>query len=349
MRCRKCSYQLWNMVPGACPECGQSWSFTAYRFRPGKTQFLCPHCQHSYAGSDSQGLPEPHEFACVECGNAVTLAGMRALPAPGSDGFDAMDDDFPWVERRRIGRFRAYFKSFWQAIIAPRGLGVSLPQRPRIMDALTFAATTAIWACWLCVGPILLFVGVGLGLGGMGTGGVLVGLAGVSGVLVVPPLVVLLLAAMWSLATHALLKLLGGANRGIGVTMATTGYSMSGFGVCCVPCLCIYFAPVGVLIMANSLVFALSSAHGIKLWKSAVAVLVPLAIVFAIAIGGVIFAINAPSSLPGGTTVLSPVPASVTLDPNALPGVAAEAPEEEEPADDEFPAQGEPDSKEPKP
>ncbi len=349
MRCRNCSYELWNMVPGACPECGKHWAFTDYRFRPGRAQFLCSHCQHSYAGSAPQGLPAPQEFSCVECGNAVTLAGMRALPAPGSDGFDAMDDDFPWVERGRIGRFRAYFRSFGRAILHPKSLGATLPERPRVKDALTFAATTATWIAWLAAVPIVLFMSVALG--GMGSPrAVLVGeLTGIAVALIVAPLVLLFLAAMWGLSTHALLRLLGGADRGIGVTMATTAYSMSGFGICCVPCLGMYLAPIGSLIMANTMVFALSSAQRTRPWKSAVAVIAPLAVVFAMAIGGVILTINAITSANRGTPVLQPLPATVTLDPNPLPGVAAESPEEEEPADDELPAQGEPDTEEPKP
>ena len=351
MRCRHCSYELWNLVPGVCPECGNQWRFEAYRFRPGRVQFLCPKCEQNYAGTDEQGLPTPREFSCTRCNESVALASMRAIPAPGSDGNDAMDDDFPWVERRRIGRGRAFRKTLWRAITAPRTLGSTLPTQPAVGDALLFAGWTAFLVSLVTIGPLSIFVAVGMS----GTRGVSVGFAGLSavaGVLLALPLALLLTAVVWAFAAHGILRLTGSLLRPSVSTLSVTLYALSAFVLSAVPCLGIYLSWIPMIVMANTMVFALATVHRVSLWRAAIAVLSPLLLAAAVAAAIVWATIAAVMS---ATTQVSPpaplvAPAGPpTSDAQALPGVAAESPEEQEPADDELPGEGEPDPKQAEP
>lgn len=351
MRCRHCSYELWNLVPGVCPECGNQWRFEAYRFRPGRVQFLCPKCEQNYAGTDEQGLPTPREFSCTRCSEAVALSSMRAIPAPGSDGSDAMDDDFPWVERRRIGRGRAFRKTLWRAITAPRTLGSTLPTEPALGDALLFAAWTAFLVSLVTIGPLSIFVAVVMS----GTRGVSVGFAGLlgaAGVLLAAPLALLLTAVVWALAAHGILRLTGALARPSVSTLSVTLYAMSAFVLSAVPCLGIYLSWIPTIVMANTMVFALSIVQRVSLKRAALAVLAPLLLAAAVA-AAIVWATIA--SVMSATTQVSPpaplvAPAVGTdSDPEALPGVASESPEEQESADDEFPREGEPDPEEPEP
>lgn len=346
MRCRRCSYELWNMVPGACPECGSLWRFEEFRFRPHRAQFLCPHCSTAYAGTGESGLPEPRKFVCRSCSGEIALHEMRALPAPGTDGTDAMDDAFVWSERSRVGRFKAWRTTVWWSLVEPRKLGRSLPHHPRFRDALKFALVSALVPALATIVPILVLV-IGMQGATAGPPGLAVAeFAFFGAALALIPASLLALVLLWALAAHGILALTGPIHRGMGVTTAIALYSGGALLLASVPCLGIYLSWISFIVMANTMVFALSVAQAVPLWRATVAVLAPLLVVIA----GVAFAFYwvVSTAITGTTTLtpasaLAPAPALVApSDPNALPSGYPEAGEEEKSSDDEFPAETDP-------
>ncbi|MSR28333.1 MAG: YIP1 family protein [Phycisphaerales bacterium] len=344
MRCRQCSYELWNMVPGRCPECGRIWSFEEYRFRPRLAQFLCPHCETAYAGTDERGLPTPREFPCRSCGKDISLGGMRALPAPGTDGADAMDDEHLWTVRRRIGRFRAWRKTVWQSLVAPRTVGRTLPEQPRFVDALLLALINAFVATLSCGAPLVVLAGAAIMFGGGSGAPAMAGLGVNAGALLLVPVGLVATAIVWGCVTHLILRATGPVKRPLIATVAITLYSTGPFVLSAPPCVGIYLSWISAAVMANTMTFALSAAHRVSLWRSALASWMPCVVTMILGAFGLYWMVmTIVGSMPAPTLVpVSPV-ASVPSDPNALPGVASETPEEQEPADDELPAQPEPD------
>jgi hypothetical protein len=144
MRCLGCGYELWNMQPGCCPECGRRWSYGDFAFRPGRVQFLCPHCEHAYAGLGPDGRPWPESFDCRACGQHVTLDLMRALPAPGMDVNQVIANLHPWEERARTGRWRAFWRTAIASMLRPAELGRSQPPAPNLKGAIAFASAASL-------------------------------------------------------------------------------------------------------------------------------------------------------------------------------------------------------------
>lgn len=66
---------------------------------PADQDAFCTHCQYNL-----RGLTEPR---CPECGRPFDPANLHTSL-------------IPWVNRKQIGRVRAFFKTAWQASIRPR-------------------------------------------------------------------------------------------------------------------------------------------------------------------------------------------------------------------------------------
>jgi hypothetical protein len=45
MKCQSCGYPLWNLKQPRCPECGEHFAVTAWRFKSGTVRFRCPECE----------------------------------------------------------------------------------------------------------------------------------------------------------------------------------------------------------------------------------------------------------------------------------------------------------------
>lgn len=50
----------------------------------------------------------------------------------------------PWVHRRKIGRFRAYWRTCWMAVVHPRKLAVEMTRPANLADALLFRRTVVL-------------------------------------------------------------------------------------------------------------------------------------------------------------------------------------------------------------
>src|SRR5947207_12418956 len=83
---------------------------------------LCPTCGYDLRGTSVD--------RCSECGTAIDRATLRK-------------SNFPWANRREIGRIQAYIRTVWRVTIGGRFLAheASKPQDPN--DARSFRRVTA--------------------------------------------------------------------------------------------------------------------------------------------------------------------------------------------------------------
>lgn len=274
------------MAPGRCPECGRDWTHRDFHYLPGRVRFLCPHCEHAYAGLGPEGRPWPESFDCRACGQHVTLDTMRALPAPGLGTDQVMGNVHPWVERERIGRWRAFWRTLRATLIAPQDLGRAQPASARVRDALVFSAWVSAITLTLpltCIGlqtiPLLL-AAPGAALRSSET---MIMLATALGVIALRPLISLLQAAV----AHAILRATGPVRGGWNVTACTCLYGMGPVVADSIPCLaCV--SPVGSIWSLISSIVQLSAAQGVSGGRASLALLLLPGIALA-AGGGILF------------------------------------------------------------
>ena len=274
------------MAPGRCPECGRDWTHRDFRFLPGRVRFLCPHCEHAYAGLGPEGRPWPESFDCRACGQHVTLDMMRALPAPGLGTDQVMGNIHPWVERTRIGRWRAFWRTLRATLIAPQDLGRAQPANARVRDALVFSAWVSAITLTLpltCIGfqtiPLLI-AAPGAALRSSET---MIMLATALGVIALRPLIWLLQAAV----AHAILRATGPVRGGWNVTACACLYGMGPVVADSIPCLaCV--SPVGSIWSLISSIIQLSVAQGVSGGRASLALLLLPGIAL-VAGGGLLF------------------------------------------------------------
>ncbi|MCH9034411.1 MAG: hypothetical protein IID42_07895 [Planctomycetes bacterium] len=121
-------------VPESSPsECGQvptsrehgSDTAPADRFRPIETDILCPSCSYNLRGLTSN--------RCPECGLAL----------------DAVRDhtsQIPWVHRKKIGWYRAYWKTVWFVTTRRRQMSTETAMPVSYRDAQKFRWLTVLHA-----------------------------------------------------------------------------------------------------------------------------------------------------------------------------------------------------------
>ena len=270
------------MAPGRCPECGRGWTHRDFRYLPGRVRFLCPHCEHAYAGLSPEGRPWPESFDCRECGHQVTLDTMRALPAPGLGTDQVMGNIHPWVERARIGRWRAFWRTLRASLIGPHDLGRSQPPNARVRDALAFSgwvSAITLTVPLTCIGfqlvPTLL-AAPGATLTSSDT---VFMLAAALGWIAIRPVIALVQSAV----AHAVLKASGPVRGGWGVTACACLYGMGPVVADSVPCIaCI--SPIGSIWSLISSVIQLSVAQGGSAGRASLALLLLPGV--ALAVGG---------------------------------------------------------------
>jgi hypothetical protein len=274
------------MAPGRCPECGRDWTHHDFHYLPGRVRFLCPHCDHAYAGLGPEGRPAPESFDCRACGQRVTLDTMRALPAPGLGTDQVMGNIHPWVERARIGRWRAFWRTLRATLIAPQDLGRAQPANARVRDALAFSAWVSAITLILpltCIGfqtiPMLL-AAPGAALRSSET---MFMLSAALGVIALRPLIALLQAAVG----HAVLRATGPVRGGWSVTACACLYGMGPVVADSIPCLaCV--SPVGSIWSLVSSIIQLSVTQGVSGGRASLALLLLPGIAL-VAGGGVLF------------------------------------------------------------
>jgi len=286
MRCRGCNYELWGLPPGDCPECGKPWRFEDFRFHREFVQFLCPHCDCAYPGEYIASLASPHEFTCTGCQSAIQLNQMCARPIEGIDGSQAMQEEFVWIERRRVGRWRAFWRVVGYSLGAPSRIGNTMTQKRGLRGALWFSFLCLNFAGfnWLIFITIAFwlpsFTGRSQSFRGVEFIAVLVFLAVFVGLVLAQQLFFL----VWGLITHALIRMTGRARRAIGHTLSATQFCAGTFIICAIPICGFYFSLISFVWMAVAMVSALAALHKISRWRTAFAVLAPPVVMISVSV-----------------------------------------------------------------
>ncbi len=346
MRCRGCDYELWNMKPGACPECGRKWQFDEFRFRPFAAQFLCPHCEHAYAGSDDQGIPVPRAFICSQCSQPIDLNQMRALPRPNTDGSDAMDDVHPWSERFRLGYWRAFWRSVGQSMFSPTRVGRTLPERTDLRSALVFSLLCATVSIAFLTSPLAFLFGISSSQFSSGLEYALIFLAKFLGIILGSALFGQIFFVLWGSCAHAILRMSGGVRRPLNSSLSATLFCTGPFLISAVPCCGFYISVISLIWMAVAMIYAFASLQKVSGLRASIAVLTPILALLAgtvLTIAVMIYlspnttwpsAWSTTGSSTGSTTgtanfgPLPPTPADES-DAQALPPLGPESPKEE--------------------
>ncbi|MEX0775171.1 MAG: hypothetical protein WD042_05595 [Phycisphaeraceae bacterium] len=142
MHCRQCGYALWNLSEPRCPECGTGFDLRTYRFTPGTVAFACPHCGHLHGGAGERYLPaETEQAQCLGCGQAMDVKAMHVMPLV--DDARAVDAaGLPWEDRRRLGFWKAWWRTVVMGIASPMRIGELLTPDTRLGPAYWFACVT---------------------------------------------------------------------------------------------------------------------------------------------------------------------------------------------------------------
>ena len=284
MHCRGCNYELWNLPPGDCPECGKPWRFEDFQFRREFVQFLCPHCDCSYPGAYIASLASPHAFTCTGCQSAIELGQMCARPAEGTDGSQAMQQDFVWSDRRRVGRWRAFWRVIGYSLGTPSRIGNTMTQKRDLRGALWFSflcliSTSLNWILIFLVGFLMTLFTGSRGPSPLASAAMFTTVLGVLAFSVAVVLGQQLFFLVWGLITHALIRINGRSHHALGHTLSATQYCAGTFIICAVPICGFYFSLISLVWMAVAMVSALAALHKISRWRTAFAVLAPLVVI----------------------------------------------------------------------
>ena len=240
MRCKTCNYRLWNLPSRRCPECGTEFRPSEYEFMPNSVQFCCPHCGQAYYGTGPNGHLVPFEYECVSCGRRINMDETVVLPTEGVKEEQTNVGEVPWIERRKHGFFKAWFRTIGMGLVSPMALMRAMPRGPDSVTGWGFALLTIglclpIGMVFPCGLPFVFAVGAGGGAGG--PAGLLLG-PGI-GIAAVVPLVFAILLG-WAAVTHLMLWVLNGDNEPFRRTAQAICFS-AGAGVClAIPCFSFY-------------------------------------------------------------------------------------------------------------
>lgn len=289
MRCKGCNYELWNLPPGDCPECGKPWRFEDFQFRREFVQFLCPHCDRSYPGAYIASLASPHAFTCTGCQSAIELGQMCARPAEGTDGSQAMQQHFVWSDRRQVGRWRAFWRVIGYSLGTPSRIGNTMTQKRNLRGAL--------WFSFLCLISTSLNCGSGLlvtlllpnfivirSQAPSASAEIFTKVLGVFAFSVAGVLAQQLFFLVWGLITHAVIRITGRSHHALGHTLSATQYCAGTFIICAVPICGFYFPLISLVWMAVAMVSALAALHKISRWRTAFAVLAPPVVMISVSV-----------------------------------------------------------------
>lgn len=275
MRCRGCDYPLWNLPARQCPECGAAFTPSSFEFQPNAVRFCCPHCDQHYFGTDHKGHLVPRAFACVSCGRQVDMDEMILRPADGA-GESAVVNANPWLNRQRIGRVKAWFRTIGQALVAPHRLIRGTPATAT-GSAWWFAAVTLpVYAILLALPLCALGAAIGGSLGpGGGAGaaqmlGVMLGVG--AGYTIGYVLFMLVLIGILGACTHGLLRLGGPLTHGIGRTYQAWAFAAGASVLIVIPCFGSYVYWIWPLVSATIMVKA---GHDVSGGRAAFATLAP--------------------------------------------------------------------------
>ncbi len=273
MNCRNCQYPLWGIAARQCPECGAGFVPSEFRYRRGGVKFCCPHCDQAYVGTDEDGLPEPRGFECVSCARAITLDEMTVRPRREGKAQKPPLNENPWTQRRRLGFGRGMRLTAYLGAVRPAEL--LRVTRPGESAGISFLVCFLLLCSLLCMLPMFALVVAGsatsltrFNLRGMvGPLGVItlfcVGLAAV-------PCVI---AAIMALVGHLVLAASGPLTYGLRRTIQAIAFSAGPMTGCMLPCVGIYWFPVGLVWWGITAGLALSQAHRVSALRATAAIL----------------------------------------------------------------------------
>lgn len=209
---------------------------------------------------------------------------MCARPAEGTDGSQAMQQEFVWSDRRRVGRWRAFWRVIGYSLGTPSRIGNTMTQKRDLRGALWFSflcliSTSLNWILIFLVGFLMTFFTGSRGPSPLASATMF---TTVLGVLAFSGAVVLgqqLFFLVWGLITHALIRINGRSHHALGHTLSATQYCAGTFIICAVPICGFYFSLIGLVWMAVAMVYALAALHKISRWRTAFAVLAPLIVI----------------------------------------------------------------------
>ncbi len=257
MRCKRCDYRLWNLTSRACPECGLSFAPSHYEFKPNSVQFCCPDCRQAYYGTTAKGHLQPIAFACGGCGRRLHMDDMILLPTAGVDEERTAQAVMPWLQRRALGRWRAWLATIGQSLVSPGRLIQCVPVDSALPTALVYATFTtgaflfAGWGVLLLPGVVAQWVsssamaatlsmilGIAIGLGGIGLG-----------------------FALYGVLVHGLLRLTGRTAQPLRRTCQAVCYSAGANVLSATPCVGPYFGWIWWLVSMTLMVRHAQQVH----------------------------------------------------------------------------------------
>lgn len=280
MRCKTCNYQLWNLPPGPCPECGHHFLPSRYEFRPNAVEYRCPHCAQPYYGTSETGHLEPRVFDCVSCHKHVGMDWMVLVPAPGVNPDDTVLDLQPWINRKQLGRRKAWWKTSVLGMFNPVRLAQCTPHDAPLWPAWKFTILNLLLVVCVTYGLIIAFGVLGMmlafgasGSGGSGFGPSFIGimLAVYGAIFAIGFLLQLLFIAVWIGIAHLVIRLTGGAPRPMRATSLSILYSSGAYLPTLVPCVN-YISWLWWPISAG---IALKDLQGVSAWRSVTATVLP--------------------------------------------------------------------------
>ena len=238
MRCKKCDYPLWNLSPGACPECGDAFRPGDFEFKIGEVRFCCPHCDQAYYGDTDEGLLDPASFECVGCKASIEQDECIIRPLEGDDAIESTVA--PWFDNTRGLFKRTIYTAGW-AMVRPGDLARGIPRNSGPGAGLVFLLLINVLSLVVGFLPILfvimavpLWTGGPAGIGVPGFG-MAAGVISVFGGLALASSVfgVLLIA----LIGHLILRLTGPVQDGLGRTVSLACFGSGPVLIVAIPCL----------------------------------------------------------------------------------------------------------------
>ena len=315
MRCKSCDYPLWSIRVRTCPECGQGFLPSEFKFAPNAVRFQCPHCAQSYYGTDEMGHLVPRSFACVSCGRHVDMDEMVLAPAEGVAENLTTAPILAWLDKRK------------KRTAAWRTIGMAMAQPRRMMDVTP--VESSVGRAWYFYTLVMMLVSILSGVGlfaigiGMAGGGIaiamVVGLAsflvGVYGWL-----------ALWGVVAHGFMKLIGARPKhSIGRTYQGLCYSSGTMIPSAIPCVGGYLLPLTSIWWMVSAALAVPRAQGARAGRGAIAVLILPVLFYAGTVGWIAFGIfwgfSRISSFSSGLVSAYPIYSALTMDAYANNGV----------------------------
>ena len=208
---------------------------------------------------------------------------MCARPAEGTDGSQAIQQDFVWSDRRQVGRWRAFWRVVGYSLGTPSRIGNTMTQKRDLRGALWFSFLCLLFASfnWL----VFISAGILIPIYIIGQRNsvftiVLIALAFFLGLM----LALQLFLVVWGLITHALIRMTGRTRRPLGHTLSATQYCAGTFIVSAIPLCGFYFSLIGLVWMAVAMVSALAALHKISRWRTAFAVLAPPVVMISVSV-----------------------------------------------------------------